>query len=201
MATAQDYPITTAYGKVAGYPLNNGFHKGEDRAMPTGTPVLVNGVQIGLSGTTGASTGPHLHIGRFVGAQDTPPSGGGFTVSNAKVLQTGSDASNGNFVRVADADGSTWVYLHLSRIDVKPGQVLIKSKEEVVAKPSPAEVRSAAKTYGQVFTEAQVAYYADRSWEVLLNDLLPAVNDMRLAAEALANKEVAVLAPGIYRVK
>lgn len=122
--TASDYPITTDYGQIPGYPLNGGFHRGQDRAMPTGTPILVNGTLIGLSGNTGASTGSHLHIGRWVGGQPTNPQGGGFNVAGAVVSRTGSDDTNGNFVAVKDADGSEWVYLHLSKILVKAGQPL-----------------------------------------------------------------------------
>lgn len=73
-----------------------------------------------------------------------------------------------------------------------------------VASPSAAEVKSAAATYGQIFTDAQVAYYAARPWETLINDLLPAVNDLRLAAEkklAQGGAQGQVLAPGNYTVK
>lgn len=126
--TAADYPVTTPYGYVPGYPLNNGFHKGEDRAMPIGTRVLVNGTEIGLSGTnSGPGSGPHLHIGRWVMGVSTNPNGGGFTVSGAVVTEVdpiGVDPTNGKFVRVQDADGSSWVYLHLSAVKVVKGQVL-----------------------------------------------------------------------------
>lgn len=125
MKDASQYPITTPFGQVAGYPLNNGFHNGVDRAMPTGTPVIVNGTQIGLSGSTGASTGPHLHIGRFVGGKATDPNGYGFSLTNPVVFDTGSDATNGNYVRLTDGgDGALWVYLHLSVISVTKGQKL-----------------------------------------------------------------------------
>ena len=122
--TAKDYPITTPYGKVAGYPLNNGFHNGIDYGCPTGTPVVVNGVTIGLSGATGYVTGAHLHVGRWVnGTVTNPQVGGGFQFNNAVVSEIGYDTTNGNYVRV-QADGASWVYLHLSKTLVKVGQVL-----------------------------------------------------------------------------
>ncbi len=122
MKTANQYPVTTPYGKVAGYPLNNGFHNGIDYGCPTGTPVVVNGVQIGLSGSTGYSTGPHLHVGRWVNGLPTNPKGG-FTFKSAKVTEINQDKTNGKYVRV-QADGASWVYLHLSKQTCKVGQTL-----------------------------------------------------------------------------
>lgn len=109
---AQDYPVTTPFGQVAGYPLNNGFHNGIDYGCPVGTPVVVNGVRIGLSGNTGYSTGPHLHVGRWLNGQATDPAGG-FSFNSAVVTECKEDATNGKYVRV-QADGASWVYLHMS---------------------------------------------------------------------------------------
>lgn len=139
---ASDYPITTGYGWIKGYELNldpvnhpgYGLHRGVDRGCPVGTPVVVNGVQIGLSGNTGSvfpvptashpNNGQHLHIGCFLsGNHDTNPGNGGFSFRVAVVSQTGYDAVNGNFVKLA-ADGAVWVYLHLSKITVSVGRVL-----------------------------------------------------------------------------
>lgn len=100
--------------------------------MPINTPVLVNGVRIGVSGNTGLSSGPHLHIGRFVNGRDTPPRGGGFNVSGAVVTGVGSDPTDGNYVRVQDADGASWVYLHLTSQSVKVGDKLIGTGVNIV---------------------------------------------------------------------
>ena len=123
MKDASTYPITTDFGYIPGYPLNNGYHRGQDRAMPNSTPVIVNGVTLGLSNNTGASTGPHLHIGKFVNGTAVNPLGQGFTFAAASVLDTGYDSSNGNYVRL-NADGAVWVYLHLQSIMVIKGQQL-----------------------------------------------------------------------------
>jgi len=125
MATAQDYPVTFPYGaKSAPYGTSAlPYHRGEDRYMPSGTPILVNGVQIGLSGATGFVTGAHLHIGRWVGGRDTNPGGGGFYFNNAVVTEVGQDATNGKFVRV-QGDGASWVYLHMSQPTASVNQVL-----------------------------------------------------------------------------
>lgn len=130
---AQDYAVTTPYGQVAGYPLNGGFHMGIDYGAPEGTPVVVNGVVIGLSGATGYATGAHLHVGRWVGGTVTNPGvGGGFHFNSAKVteIHTVNDGANGKYVRI-QGDGASWVYLHLSQVKVSVGQVL-QGGEEVI---------------------------------------------------------------------
>lgn len=119
-----DYPVTTPYGYVPGYPLNNGFHQGIDYGAPVGTPVVVNGVMIGLSGNTGYSSGPHCHVGKWLGGVVQNPLNGGFVFNSAVVTEINEDATNGKYVRV-QGDGYSWVYLHLSdNSKVKVGQVL-----------------------------------------------------------------------------
>lgn len=136
MAQASDYPVTFAYGATdgvyygpaaVGKPTYIGpYHRGDDRAMPSSTPIVVNGVQIGLSGMTGAASGPHLHTGKWSGGTDLNPEGRGFNFSSAVVHSTGYDSVNGNYVRIS-AEGYLWVYLHMSRIDVSAGKVLTTS--------------------------------------------------------------------------
>lgn len=131
MAIAADYPITTGYGQIPGYPLNGGFHRGQDRYMPIGTPVPVNGVTIGLSGNSGAvspkptpanpNSGQHLHIGKWQGDTVMNPNGGGFALSNPTVTYTGYDATNGYHIKLLDDKGITWLYDHLSEIKVNLG--------------------------------------------------------------------------------
>lgn len=132
------YPVTEGYGKQPDYPLNNGFHNGIDYGLPMGTPVIVNGVTIGLSNNTGASTGPHLHVGKFInGVVQDPGVDNGFQFNSAVVYDTGSDSTNGNFVRIT-ADGALWVYLHLESILVTKGQVL---EENTVSSIGDVEAR------------------------------------------------------------
>lgn len=143
---ASNYPITFPYGsrdgvfyavkgkknspkpygdgKVSKINGNTGpYHRGDDRAMPTGTPVYVNNTLIGLSGATGDVSGPHLHIGRFRLGKDINPKGKGFTLRLiATVYDTGYDDVNGNYVRIRNWQGDLFVYLHLSKISVIKGQ-------------------------------------------------------------------------------
>lgn len=128
--SAKDFKVTTKYGWVEGYPLNGGFHTGEDRAMPAGTPIIVNKTLLGYSGTTGASTGPHLHVGRFTAKGSRNPKGQGFNLKTRAgrkptVIDTGYDNRNGHYVRVRNWQGHTFVYLHLeSKPVVKAGQIV-----------------------------------------------------------------------------
>lgn len=116
-----NYPVTTPFGYVDGYPLNNGFHTGIDYGYPLNTPVIVSGVAIGLSGSTGYSTGPHLHVGKWVNGQAVEPLGA-FSITG-KVFDTGYDTTNGNYVRI-ESSGALWVFLHLNKILVSKGQVI-----------------------------------------------------------------------------
>lgn len=135
MANANQYPVTQPYGYDPSYPLNNGWHTGIDYGAPEGTPIVVNTVAIGLTGHTGAATGPHLHLGRWQGATVTDPGNGGFSLVNpATVSFTGYDSTNGNFIKITDGNGITWVYCHLSKINVKPGQVLKEVPMELLNK-------------------------------------------------------------------
>jgi hypothetical protein len=127
MKQASDYPISFPYGATSA-PYGTAalpYHRGDDRAMPNGTPVIVNGVQIGLSNNTGFSTGSHLHLGRFQGGKDTNPNGQGFNLKAPVMVTTvASDATNGKYVRLTDGDGVQWVYLHLQSQSVTQGQEL-----------------------------------------------------------------------------
>src|SRR5258708_7977686 len=132
MKDASQYPITELYGCQPGYPLNQnlcppgqGFHRGIDYGCPSGTPIIVNGVEIGLSGATGAVTGPHLHVGRWIGGESTDPGvGNGFHFNSAVVAEVNEDPTNGKYVRV-QGDDASWVYLHMSDNNkVSVGQVL-----------------------------------------------------------------------------
>jgi hypothetical protein len=129
---AADFPVTFPYGATE-FPYGTAafpYHRGEDRYMPEGTPIPVNGVQIGYSGSTGMVTGPHLHTGKWLGGKDLNPNGGGFEIpAPAKVTQVAWDAVNGNYVAIVDARGVRWVYLHMQAQTCHVGQIIEKGDD------------------------------------------------------------------------
>lgn len=207
--TAKDYPVTLGY-KATTAPYGTAlrpYHKGIDYGCPAGTPVVVNGVQIGLSGATGFVTGAHLHVGRFVNGADTNPAGG-FKFNNAVVSEIGYDINNGNFVRIL-ADGASWVYCHLNSTNVTKGQVLKGGNmPSTVGTVEIDQMSWAYFGYGSPsnsqFTKDHLGEESN-TFERFMFDHPNAVAYRKQVAEWRAKAEASgdptTLAPGTYKVK
>lgn len=133
--TAKDYPITQGYGYDPNYQGNaQHWHTGIDYGAPEGTPIVVNGVKIGITGHTGkvydqngqnTVNAAHVHLGRYFNGE-TNPGSGGWDIPNPYVTDIGYDDTNGNFVGLLDTEGVRWVYLHMQEksTNVKVGDYL-----------------------------------------------------------------------------
>lgn len=124
-----DYPVTLVYGAygIAGYTKEHP-HRGRDYGCPIGTPLVVGGQQIGLSGATGKVTGPHCHVQEWKdNYANTREPNNAFqpgTVVNTDPYGTQGDGTFGKFITVQNSDGWNDSYCHLSSINVKVGDIV-----------------------------------------------------------------------------
>lgn len=164
-----------------------------------GTPVIVNGVTIGLSNNTGATTGPHLHVGKFVnGVVQDPGVGNGFQFDSAVIFDTGFDSSNGNYVRIA-ADGVLWNYLHLEKVLVSQGQELKggnpPQEEEVL---NEGDVINLYKSMlGRDPSQDEINIYNGKDWKTVVYAFLGSDEFKNRVARGGSPTK---LTPGLYQV-
>lgn len=126
------------------YPVNFGYleqttingspytHRGNDYPLRY-EPVKIAGTQIGVSGETGLTVGPHVHVqaGRDEWAQSTiNPTP--YVGKPGTVVKTGSGSQWGLYVCLRVGDVNVF-YCHLSKINATVGQVI---KEEEVKIPN-----------------------------------------------------------------
>lgn len=123
---ASEYKVTFPYGATTTPYSPSHPHSGEDRKMPIGTPVDVGDAIIGLSGNTGKSTGPHLHIQKYKGGYQNPQGKGlANTIAfPAVVSEVGENSEIGKYIRLMDKSLIRWSYFHLSRVGVVKGSII-----------------------------------------------------------------------------
>lgn len=132
MATAKDYKVEHPYGATY-YPWSPRHpHRGNDRSTPMRTKVFIGRRLIAYTGTTGLSSGPHLHTqaGTDEWAQTTlNPTPYDFKTGVVENVGWGDEW--GNFVIIRTDGGIRVVYAHLDEVVVQPGEVIRKDNEIV----------------------------------------------------------------------
>lgn len=97
-------------------------HKGNDRSTPCGTELWINGTKCALTGTTGLSSGCHLHtqVGKDMYAQE-PINPTPHEFKSGTVVEVGYASAWGNYF-IVQSGVYYCVYAHLQKIFVKKGQ-------------------------------------------------------------------------------
>lgn len=136
--TLDKYPVTFGYGAKDGYyygprGIVGPYHRGNDRACPVGTPVVVGNTTIGLTGRSGLVSGPHCHTGAFNANSWTDINPKPYEFKPGTVIGTGYHSQFGYFVRLR-VSGKDIVYAHLSKIRVKNGQKIGAAATKAPAK-------------------------------------------------------------------
>lgn len=126
--SVKDFAVSFPYGATSAPYSASHPHRGRDYGCPSGTPLVVEGQQIGLSGATGKVIGAHTHVQEWKGDYaNTREPNNAFqpgTVTNIDPNGTQGDGSFGKFITVQNADGWNDSYCHLSEIDIAVGDIL-----------------------------------------------------------------------------
>lgn len=128
MKPLDQYPVSFPFGSTAP-PYNPSHpHRGNDRAAPIGTPIIVTGATIGFVGMTGLATGPHCHTQEWQGSKlnvrkpqnEFKPG----TVVEVDRDGTSGDRSLGKYVTIQNADGWNTSYCHMNVTNAKVGDII-----------------------------------------------------------------------------
>lgn len=136
--TLNRYPVTFAYGAKDGYyygprGIVGPYHRGDDRACPIGTPVVVGNTTIGLTGKSGLASGPHCHIQAVKKNTWTDVNPRPYSFKPGTVVGAGYHSQFGYFVKIRVGSIDV-IYAHLSATRVKYGQVVGAAAPKAPAK-------------------------------------------------------------------
>ncbi|THG30668.1 M23 family metallopeptidase [Naasia lichenicola] len=216
---ANDFPVTFGYRATDGVfygPKGSvgKYHRGNDRACPVGTPIVIGGVIIGYTGNTGVTGGPHLHIqaGTDIACQkDIDPTPYEFQPGTVVAVGIGSQWGNYVTVRVGD---SYVTYCHLSSVATFVGQELTTSRGGSMISISYEEYEDLKswKAKGIDATKYKDAVIASEAWNGDMHQsielITPVMNDLHgfkrdqvaQGIQGSKSQSATTLKPGLYEV-
>lgn len=167
--SAQDYAINFPYGATSAPYSPAHPHRGNDRACPTGTPIVINGTTIGLTGATGKVTGAHLHIQEWSGNYANtrrPQNEFKPGVVIGVYPNSAGDGTFGKFIDIRNDDGWVDSYCHLSAINVQVGQRVGVEMANMVDRGGVDTVWKLA--LDRAPTEAEYARWVGKDWAPMI---------------------------------
>lgn len=139
MRDLASYPISFPYGATTSPYTPAHPHRGDDRAAPINTPIIIQGVTIGYVGMTGLADGYHCHNQEWQGINTNvrkPQNAfkGGTVIEVDSVGNTG-DGSFGKYVTLRNDDGWNTSYCHMNTTNAKVGDVITQGGQPVSDEP------------------------------------------------------------------
>jgi len=148
--TAQDYAVKHPYGATYSPWSKNEPHGGNDRSTPRGTEVKIGTTVIGNTGSTGLSSGYHIHTqaGHDAMAQSTiNPTGHEFQPGIVTFVRNIDQGAWGKVVIIRNASTGVHVaYAHLDDVKVLVGQI-IKEGTSMSASQTPVDATTVQLEY------------------------------------------------------
>lgn len=184
--SAQDYEVNLPYGATSAPYSRLHPHRGNDRPCPAGTPVVIGGTTVGLTGATGYVIGAHLHIqehtaGDYANTRKPQNEFKGGTVIGVYPNSLG-DGTFGKFIDIQTDDGWVDSYCHLSQINVQVGQKVGAMSDSSISESETDVLRIGhseaggwdlnevhAGKYDKLFVDTyrgkSVSYFIRKQWE------------------------------------
>ncbi len=183
MKSAQDYPINFPYG-ATDYPYGKPelpFHRGDDRATPNGTKLIIQNKLCALTGESGFVTGPHLHIQEWKGTvYDTRKPQNAFKPGLVTTISNNVNQQWGRYITISNEDGWNTTYCHLSEIYVSKGDII---KEEDTMTPSALNALSQA-AWNKPADDKFIKSYTGKDVEKTIVDVLNSSANKELRTKA-----------------